>query len=293
MNQEQSHNNLQEVALPYSKEFLAFLKADLKLGKKYVVLDIHTQNAQISHLLFQQVHLLCSLSPDASYAQFLQNKYRQRPNFISIHTSPSHTPIEDDSIDCIFIDETFRSFDNQKLKQEFERILRLNSYVLITKHEYLNRSENFSRAYARWIEDVLIPETKANDLSTTELKEFYSNGFKQQFFQHQKSFSLEELLSYTQFVFSKNAINWTTQHKDSLQKIFQQFSKKNKIILEYKTVVYFGLFNYSVPEISLRKSIFFNILRPFAFGFYVLVKSNIYLWKALYKIKDKLFGKKS
>jgi hypothetical protein len=293
MNQQQFHNNLRDIALPYSKELLAFLKADLKLGKKYVVLDIHTQNAQMSFLLDQQVHLICSLSTDPAFYQSLKQKYQNQANFISIHAQPTHTSIEDDSIDCIFIDETMLAYDSQKIKQEFERILRLNSYVLLTSNEYLTRSDNFSKAFDDWLNEQLAPNTNPSKLTTIELKEFYTNGFKQQFFQHQKAFSFNELLIYTRSFFEKKNHLWGPELDAQLQELFQQFSKNNKVILAYKTIVFFGLFNYSVPEISLRKSIFFNLLRPFAFGFYILVKSNIYFWKALFKIKNKVFGKKT
>lgn len=292
MNEAQSNNDSYNLALPYSNKVLNFLRTELKLGKKYVVLDIHSQNAQISNLLLPNVHLICSLTTDPSYHHFLTSKLKAHSNFISINASPEYTTIDDDSIDCIFIDETFRRYDSQKIMLEFERILRLNSYVLLSHHEYLKDSNAFTKDFKKWVHQLLHTKTYNKPPSSTELNEFYKNGFQQQYFQHQKSFTKEDLLNYTRILFDWYGQLWTAEKAADLTALYDKHSKNNKVILEYRTVIAYGLFNYSVPEISLRKSIFFNMLRPFAFGFYVLVKGNIYFWKALYKIKDKILPNK-
>jgi hypothetical protein len=74
----------------------------------------------------------------------------------------------------------------------------------------------------------------------------------------------------------------------ALRILFDQYAVDDVVVLDYQTELYYGLFNKNVPAISLRKNIFFTLLRPFAFGFYVLVKLNIYFWKML----EKLFSRK-
>ena len=73
----------------------------------------------------------------------------------------------------------------------------------------------------------------------------------------------------------------------ALRILFEQYQIDGEIVMDYQTHVYYGLFNQYVPAISLRKNIFFTLLRPFAFAFYVMVKMNIYFWKSLYKLKPK------
>jgi hypothetical protein len=70
----------------------------------------------------------------------------------------------------------------------------------------------------------------------------------------------------------------------ALRILFYQYALEGVVILDYQTELYFGLFNKNVPAISLRKNIFFTLLRPFAFAFYVLVKLNIYFWKTLERL---------
>jgi len=70
----------------------------------------------------------------------------------------------------------------------------------------------------------------------------------------------------------------------ALHILFDQYAIEGELMLDYQTELYFGLFNKNVPAISLRKNIFFTLLRPFAFGFYVLVKVNVYFWKMLERL---------
>src|SRR5688572_1105334 len=135
MNEEQFYQQLFELSPPYPLSILQFLKTELQLGKKYVVLDIHTHNGQLSKLLQKHVHLICSSSTDPSYHHFLKNKFQGSSNFLSLNTLPEMTNIEEDSIDCLCIDETFARFDVLRMAIEFERVLRLNSYVLIIQNQ--------------------------------------------------------------------------------------------------------------------------------------------------------------
>ena len=176
---------------------------------------------------------------------------------------------------------------------EFERILRLNSYVLLLQNKLLDVPKTFTSAYLAFIE-----KNHNNELSTSlptqeRLEEFYSNGFTEQKFKNQQWLNWSMLEQYYQTALEKENLSASSNALLELKELFEQFEKDGQIHLEYQTYLYYGLFNHSVPEISLRKSIFFNVLRPVAFAFYILVKANIYFWKGLYKIKDKLFSRTS
>lgn len=289
MNKEMYYDNLFELSPQYPLTVLEFLKTELQLGKRYVVMDIHTHNAQLSKLLHKHVHLVCSLSSDPEYHNYLQQKLSNTSNVLSLNGIPELTHIEEDSIDCLCIDETFGRFDVLRMAIEFERILRLNSYVLILRNQLDRIDHSFTKAYDALIhQDVVAYEPPQKALNA-----FYSNGFALKAFKNQQRFDWKTLQQYYRVDLEKNDRVFQKDSLIELKKIFDAHQQEGEVLLEYQTYLHYGLFNHSVPEISLRKSIFFNILRPFAFGFYILIKVNIYFWKALYKIKDKIFPSSS
>lgn len=293
MNEENYYENLFELSPQYPLSVLEFLKTELQLGKRYVVMDVHTHNGQLSKLLHKHVHLVCSLSSDPGYHNYLKQKLNNTPNFLSLNAIPELTNIEEDSIDCLCIDETFGHFDVLRMGIEFERILRLNSYVLILQNQLFGNSSSFTNAYLEFLKEEHQEGTLTANLPTDErLNAFYSNSFALKIFQNQQRLTWDTLQQYYLMNLESHHQTASKANLEKLKQLFTRFAKDQEVVLEYKTHLYYGLFNYSVPEISLRKSIFFNVLRPFAFGFYVLVKANIYFWKTLYKIKDGLFRAK-
>ncbi|MBL4650078.1 MAG: hypothetical protein JKY03_10130 [Aureispira sp.] len=292
MNEVTFYENIFELSPQYPLTVLEFLKTELQLGKKYVVMDVHTQNGQLSKLLHKHVHLVCSVSSDPQYHVYLKDKLKGTSNFLSLNAVPILTNVEEDSIDCLCIDETFSQYDVLRMRTEFERILRLNSYVLLLQNKLLDIPKTFTSAYLAFITKKHEDEELSANLPKKErLEAFYNNGFTQQKFENQQWLDWSMLEQYYQTVLEKENLSPTPNALIELKQLFEQFEKDGQVHLEYQTYLYYGLFNHSVPEISLRKSIFFNVLRPFAFAFYVLVKSNIYFWKALYKIKNKLFSR--
>lgn len=276
MTKELSQDDFFAFLPPYPLSILEFLKTELQLGKRYVVMDIHERNGLLGKMLYKHVHLLCSLTTQQDYQALLKNEFQRESNFLALEGTPVDIGIEDDSIDCIVIEQHLLD-DISTIKKEMERVLRLNSYVLTFSHQLEVKEDSFAHGLERMFPNS---PTSANEVTW---EAFYQNGFQQRSFPCQQRFSWEEL---KQYVTLKNPTINEEQIR-RLQGLFKYYEQDNTVTMEYSVQLNYGLFNHNVPAISLRKSIFFNILRPFAFGFYVLVKANIYFWKALFKIKDK------
>jgi hypothetical protein len=292
MNEVTFYENIFELSPQYPLIVLEFLKTELQLGKKYVVMDVHTLNGQLSKLLHKHVHLVCSVSSDPQYHVYLKDKLKDAPNFLSLNAIPILTNVEEDSIDCLCLDETLNQYDALRMRAEFERILRLNSYVLLLQNKLLDIPKTFTSAYLAFMNKKHKDDGLLASLPKQErLKAFYNNGFAEQKFKNQQWFNWPMLEQYYQMALEKENLSAGSNALAELKQLFEAFEKDGQVHLEYQTYLYYGLFNHSVPEISLRKSIFFNILRPVAFAFYVLVKVNIYFWKALYKIKEQFVSR--
>ena len=119
--------------------------------------------------------------------------------------------------------------------------------------------------------------------SKEALEKTFKDGYEHKSFANQVRLTSDGVQGY--YLSSKNALSpedprykWALK---ALRILFEQYQVDGEVHIDYHTQVYYGLYNMNVPAISLRKSVFFNLLRPFAFGFYILVKLNMYFWKRL------------
>lgn len=290
MDEAQFYDNIFHLSVPYPLPILQFLKQKLQLGKRYAIMEVHTHNGQWSKLLLNHVHLVCSLCTDPSYQVYLKKHLSGSSNFLSLNALPILTNIEDDSIDCLFIDDIFSQYNVGQMRQEFERILRLNSYVLLTYNERFGGANSFTAAYLELLgEHTAIP---VKGLPNKEhLDQFYGHSYGKEIFHNQQRLTWIQLEQYFLTQLEEHNLPVKEGQIKQLRLLFEAHKTDDKIIMSYRTHLYYGLFNYSVSEISLRKNIFFNLLRPFAFVFYILLKANIYFWKGIKHLKKTFFSK--
>lgn len=275
----QANNN--EIWPIFPTEVIDFLKAELQIGKRYAVLEIHNRASELTPLLLNKVHLMCAVTPDPTYHQILKEYYKEEDHFLSINATPDLIPIEEDAMHCIAIDDVLMQFDPIRVAKEFERILRLNSYVLFFQTRLQNKTKGFSKAFRQWLQDQRISNKLTSPLAVKPIVvDFFHSGLYTKDFEGQQYLNWEELKQYTQTL----SMDYDTA---SLQVLFEDYQQEGRVRLAYDIHLSYGLFNKSVPEISLKKSIFFNLLRPFAFLFYLMIKANIYFWKYV----RRLFGK--
>lgn len=288
MDEADYYNNIFHLAVPYPLPILQFLKQKMQLGKRYAIMEVHTHNGQWSKLLLNHVHLVCSICTDPSYQVYLKEQLASSANFLSLNALPTLTNIDDDSIDCLFIDDTFSQYDVGQMQREFKRILRLNSYVLLTYNERFGLPKSFTEAYLQLLQNhSAVPNVALPNKE--RLSAFYEHTYGKELFNNQQRLTWPQLEQYFLTQLEEHNLSVQAQQVEELKGLFEAHETDGRIIMSYKTHLYYGLFNYSVSAISLRKNIFFNLLRPFAFVFYILLKGNIYFWKGIKRLRMALF----
>lgn len=266
-----------------------FWVEELMVSRKHVVLMLDTPADKMLRWLAKQVHLLCFVSPHAPQHEFinqeiLANAQEQRSNMRNIslmHGDKQNIPLDSDSIDFAIVGHDFAA-----AKTELSRVLRLNSYVCIVRHKTKLSGSPFADAYAQLLHQYQLDDDYQQLPNEADLKDFFANHYAVQIFSNQLRFTAETWRQYIEnaYAFSQ----WPPQRKHlflrAARLIFNQFATNGEVLLDCDTHVYTGLFNKNMPAISLRKSVFFQLLRPFAFAFYVLVKTNVYFWRMIYKL---------
>lgn len=285
MEEHRYYDNLYQLSPSYPLTLLQFLKNKLQLGKRYVVMDIHSQNGQWSKLLYKHVHLMVSLCTDPAYQVYLKEQFAHSNKFLSLNALPEMTTIDDDSIDCLCIDTTFHAYNPKRMQREFERILRLNSYVLITQHEQATTSGSFTADYGQWLEAQIPHSTKIALPTPSQLEAFYPEAYQEEIFENQQRLTWEQLKERTLTHFEQYQQTLTEEGQVALQQLYERHACDGQVVLAYHTHLYYGLFNYTVESIPWHENVLFTLLRPFAFVLYLLLKARIYIGKGFKCLK--------
>ena len=270
----------------YPDKYRRFLLEELKVGKKYIVLDVHRTKPYVGHLLQNKVHTICSLTDEPSI-QVQLKEFESHQSFLNIQLKESKIPLDDDFVDVAFLDDSALQFDLSKFKQELYRVLRLNSFVILTQRRISLHTTNFSKHLHTYLSTRNSGHSSiASAVSRSLLSELFVEGAYTKDMYYKQHVNLDELID-----FLKLDLNTSEKAYQDLVTLFEEHQENGKVVLGLVLQVSYGVFNKYTPEISLRRSLFFHALRPFAFAFYLMVKSNIYLLRILYRVKH-IFSRK-
>ncbi|MCP4443480.1 MAG: hypothetical protein GY810_31640, partial [Aureispira sp.] len=172
----------------YPLSVLEFLKSELKLGKKYVVAEVTKGLGKMGQLLLKHVHLVCTLHSETPSYQFIKAQYSQFPNFLAMHNTPENTHLDEDAVDCILIDQSLLQFNTLRVAKEFERILRLNSYVVVLYNNLVVQEASFAQAYLHFFKQFSsnghAPYTRP--IEPVMLDELYNETYEERVFHNQQ-----------------------------------------------------------------------------------------------------------
>ena len=128
----------------YPKEYRRFLLEELKVGKKYILLEMHRSKPFVGYMLQDKIHTLCSLTDDLSVFKQLK-VFESYQHFLNIQLKDDSIPLTDDFVDIAFLDDSSLSQDISQYVQELNRVLRLNSFVILTQRRVALHTTNFSK----------------------------------------------------------------------------------------------------------------------------------------------------
>lgn len=270
----------------YPKEYKLFLLDELKVGKKYILLEVHRSKPLVGYLLSGKIHMLCSVTDDHSIYSTLKT-FGKKDFFSNLLMQEGRIPLADDFVDIAFLDDSALSQDITQHVQELNRVLRLNSFVILTQRRISLHTSHFSKHLHTFLSSRYASHTTiAPAASRSQLSELFNDGAYTKDINYQQHVSLDELIDFLELDIKTEDLAYK-----KIAELFDQHQENGKVVLGLVLQVSYGVFNKYTPEISLRRSVFFHALRPFAFLFYVMVKSNIYFLRLLYKMKD-FFTKK-
>ncbi len=234
----------------YPAEIIKLLKERCGLREKTVIADIGSGTGIFTKQLLDNGNQVFAVEPNKEMRQAAELQLKNYPGFVSCEASAEKTGLSSNSANIITSAQAFHWFDREKVKIEFSRIIRPGGKVVLIWNERQTHSSAFLIAY-----EALL-HTYANDYRTvnhtnidhTVIASFFDpNSFEVATFQHHQEFDYDGLkgrLLSSSYVPNCDQPEYAPMISE-LEKIFQNCATDEKVLFEYQTIVYYGLFSSS------------------------------------------------
>ena len=227
----------------YPQEVITFLKTNEILSQDCLIADIGSGTGILSELFLKNGYKVYGIEPNNEMRLAAENLLKNFLNFTSINGSAESTGLKQESIDLIIAGQAFHWFDQEKARIEFLNILKPDGHVILIWNRRKKAGSKFLVDYENLLLTYGVEYKKIHDIKLN-FDEFFGSkkSFKKVEFDNYQELdyiSLEGRLLSSSYAPLKEHPNHEAMI-NSLKEIFQQEQKKNKVLLEYDTEIYYG-----------------------------------------------------
>jgi ubiquinone/menaquinone biosynthesis C-methylase UbiE len=175
-------------------------------------------------------------------AEELLNQYS---NFRSIDGTAEKTNLNNNSIEIIVSGQAFHWFNIPMAKQEFKRILKPNSSVILMWNSRKKSGTQFSKEYEKLINNYSDDYKKVAhyNLKETDIKTFFKEeSYKTFELKNKQIFSFNGLKGrlFSSSYMPNESSEYYSNIVTDLRKIFNKYSENDEVIFEYRTEIHLG-----------------------------------------------------
>lgn len=227
----------------YPTALIQTLIEQVGLAPDKVIADIGSGTGILTRPLLQTGCQVYGIEPNAAMRQAAEESLGDYPNFISRNATAENTTLPDHSLDGITAGQAFHWFDRLAAKQEFQRILRPNSFIALIWNNWERRLspllEDYTHLLETWGTDYLrTSRTKSDDSSIQQF--LHPRTFQKFSYRHFQTFDYAGLKgrvlssSYTPQEGHPKHVSLL----EGLQEIFQRHQVDGLVRFDYETVLY-------------------------------------------------------
>ncbi len=229
----------------YPKEILRFLEERLGLRPKALVADIGSGTGKLTELFLENGNTTYAIEPNTVMRQAAEARLEGFENFRSIDGTAEQTSLPDRKINFITAAQAFHWFDVERTRREFVRILRPEGWVVLIWNKRVDECSPFMRAYNNFLKAYSTDYSLVNlrKVSDRHLSSFYGHHqYALKCFENEQIFDQDGLLGrYFSCSYALDADHpLYSAAKSNLSDIFTRFSEKGKVVMIYRTEVYYG-----------------------------------------------------
>lgn len=229
----------------YPPQVLELLKTECGFTPDSLIADIGSGTGISTQLFLDHNNTVYGVEPNTEMRTAAEEFLKNYPQFHSINATAEQTHLPADIIDFIVAGQAFHWFQRDQTKQEFQRILKPQGWVILIWNERLVDTTPFLIAYEKMLMDFATDYQQVNhtNISLSELEQFFEpHPIENHSFPNNQIFDFPALKG--RLLSSSYAPNIGEPRYEQiitrLQEIFEENQSEGKVRFEYKTTLYFG-----------------------------------------------------
>jgi len=230
----------------YPFAIVDFLGRACGLTSASVVADVASGTGFLAEIFLKNGNPVIGVEPNADMRKAGQHFLRNYPNFTSLDATAEVTALESHSVDMITVGQAFHWFDEEKARNEFDRVLKPDGWVVLAWNIARNKTL-FMVAYEQiWLKYLAPPHTSIEiDAQAIEagLMKWYAPGIvKFELFDNSQVVDFDGLrgrILSSSYSPAPEHPKYTSMLEE-LEAIFHAHQVNGKIAIEYECRVCYG-----------------------------------------------------
>ena len=229
----------------YPLEVLEHLKTNCGLTADSLIADIGSGTGISSRLFLDQHNTVYGVEPNQEMRHAAEKLLQEYTHFHSIDATAEKTHLPADSFDFIIAGQAFHWFNHELARQEFQRIIHPDGWVVLIWNERQTDTTPFLIDYEQLLLDFATDYKQVNhtNLSREDFARFFHpHQLHTATIPSQQSFDLESLTG--RLLSSSYAPNigqpGYRETLERLQEIFHQHQVNGTVDFKYDTNLYYG-----------------------------------------------------
>lgn len=227
----------------YPDAAITFLAEQFDAPSAVECADFGSGTGIFSALLARHFAQVFAIEPNQQMRAAAERNLQHLTNFNSVEGTAEFSGLPDKSVDMITAAQAFHWFDQDKFKQECRRIIKPEGFVALIWNNRLANTP-FLQIYDTLLKQYATDYNEVNhqNVSDTQLRQFFRAGYTLHKFANQQMFDLQGLFgrldssSYAPLPGSE-AFGILRQE---LQQAFEQYQQGGQIAFNYETEIYLG-----------------------------------------------------
>ncbi len=180
----------------YPPEVIALLQEKCGLSHASVIADIGSGTGISSELFLKQGCLVVGIEPNREMRKAGEKLLHDFPKFKSMEGVAESTGLESQSVDFAIAGQAFHWFQREKARQEFQKILKPNGWVVLIWNDRQTDSTPFLKSYEELLLKHATDYTEVNHkrIDDPVIAPFFApNNFQKVVFENEQRFDYEGL----------------------------------------------------------------------------------------------------
>jgi len=229
----------------YPSQVLDHLRIECGLTSDLIVADIGSGTGILTQLFLDNQNDVYAVEPNHEMRRAAESVLIDRPHFHSINATAEETQLKADFFDFIIAGQAFHWFDRSRAKQEFQRILKPQGFVVLIWNERKIDSTPFLVAYEEMLLEFATDYEEINhtNISSADFAAFFDpHPVCNHTIPNCQTFDFSalkgRLLSSSYCPQEENADY--EQIMKRLQEIFEKNEANGTVAFEYDTNLFYG-----------------------------------------------------